>query len=150
MRHALAVVIVGVLASLALAKAPEVLEELTGTYRTTLAYEDLTAQDFREPADLVGTWTMTFHEGGYLDYTYRSETPEGMYEINSVYVVHNDRIYVGAETGAYRCQDIYGVTAGVYSWSRQSNGSLVLTAIEDGCIERRIVFTAHPLIREPE
>ena len=86
-------------------------------YRTSLVCEDLTAQDSYDPADGVGTWRVTFHEGGRLKYAYKSETSARTDEVESVFVVHDDRIFVDTEVGAYRCQDMYGVTAGVYSWS---------------------------------
>ncbi len=132
-------------AGAALARPPEVIRELAGTYRTTLVYEDLTAQDFYIPDDLVGTWTVTLRVDGHIEWHYESASSARSYDMSSVYVIHDGRLLVGADTGLYPCQDGYDVTAGVYAWSWQDD-ALAFQAVEDACHERRIILTAKPLV----
>ena len=132
----------------ALAQTPAILDALSGTYRTRLVYEDLAAQGFHQPYDLVGTWTVSIRPDGHVEWHYDLPSGPGpsSYDMSSVYVVHGDRLYVGADTGAYPCQDLYGVTSGVYAWSWTDDEALDLTVIDDACPERRIILTAKPLV----
>lgn len=126
---------------------PAVLEALSGTYRTTLVLDDLLAQDFDVPYDLVGIWTLTIRIDGIVEWHYDMPSGPGpsSYDMSGVYVVHDQRLYFGAESGDYPCQDLYGVTSGVYTWSWRDDGALDLAVVEDDCSERRIILTAHPL-----
>ena len=139
------VLVVGAMAGAGLARPPAVVRELAGSYRTTLVYEDLTAQNFYVPGDLVGEWTVTILADGHIGWHYLSDSGARSYDMTSVYVVHDGRLLIGADTGRYPCGDIYDVTAGVYTWSWQ-DGTLGFTAVEDGCHERRIILTAKPLV----
>jgi len=132
-------------APVALAQTADPYAELSGTYVTTLDMDDLVAQGFGIPTDLVGTWTVAIHEDGHILWRYDATTGDRSYEMSSVYVVHDGRFLVGADAGLYPCQDLYDVTAGVYTWWWQ-DGDLAFTAVEDACPERRIILTARPLV----
>ena len=139
------VLMVTALAGAALARPPAVIRDLAGSYRTTLVYEDLAAQGFYVPGDMVGEWTVTILADGHIGWHYVSDSGARSYDMTSVYVVHEDRLLIGADTGRYPCSDVYDVTAGVYTWSWQ-DGSLAFSAVEDRCHERRIILTAKPLV----
>lgn len=121
----------------------DAIDELSGTYETTIELEDALAQGYARQTDLVGTWTLTIREDGHVVWTYEASCGCDSYGMNSVYVVHDGRFLIGATVGRHRPRD-EGVTAGVYGWSWQ-DGALAFEAIDDGSIERRIVLTAHPL-----
>lgn len=89
--------------------------------------------------------TVTILADGHIGWHYVSDSGARSYEMTSVYVVHDGRLLIGADTGRYPCCDVYGVTAGVYTWSWQ-DGSLAFNAVEDRCHERRIILTAKPLV----
>lgn len=139
------VLVVAALAGAALARAPAVIRDLAGSYRTTLVYEDLTAQGFYIAGDLVGEWTVTVLEDGHIGWHYVSDSGARSYDMTSVYVVYDGRLLIGADTGRYPCGEVHSVTAGVYTWSWQ-DGSLAFATVEDGCHERRIILTATPLV----
>src|SRR6056297_3120093 len=138
MRILFIMALVGSLVTLAHALPRAVLEELAGTYQTTVTQADIEAQEFYLPVDLVGTWTITLREDGDIIWHYESATNARTYEMRGVWLVHGDRIYVGHETGPHPCN----IASGVYTWT-WADDALVLTASEDPCIQRRIIATAH-------
>jgi len=135
---------IAVTASTAGAQSLALLVELSGTYQTTIAFEDAVAQGFYGRTDLVGDWTVTILEDGHIEWRYEAPDDSDSYEMSSVYVVHDARLLLGATTGRHRPRE-QGVTAGEYTWSWH-NDALVLEAVDDGAVERRIVLTAHPLV----
>jgi hypothetical protein len=121
----------------------DAIDELSGTYETTIEVGDVLARGYAGPIDLVGGWTLTLREDGHIVWTYEAPCGCDSYGMNSVYVVHDGRLLIGVTVGRHRARDA-GVTAGVYAWSWQDD-ALVLEAVDDGWLERRIVLTAHPL-----
>ena len=121
---------------------------LAGSYVTTLTKDDLRAQNFYIDKDLVGTWTVQIEEDGHVHWSYLGPGGERSYTLTGVYVLHRGELVLGAEEGPYACRDLYGVTSGAYRYE-PSVDALRLTVVEDACIERRIILTAHPLQPSP-
>lgn len=117
---------------------------LAGSYATTLTRDDLRAQNFYIDEDLVGAWTVRIDEDGHVHWSYLGPDGERSYALTGVYVLHRGELILGAEEGPYACRDLYGVTSGAYRYEPSEDG-LRLTVVEDACIERRIILTAHPL-----
>jgi hypothetical protein len=143
-RILLALLALALAAQAALAQSLALLLQLSGSYETTIELEDALAQGFAGRTDLVGDWTVTIREDGHIEWHYEASDDSYSYDMNSVYVVHEARLLIGASSGRHRPRE-QGVTAGVYTWSWQDD-ALVLEAVDDAALERRIVLTAHPLV----
>lgn len=132
---------------------PTEFEALTGTYRTTISREDIEAQNCVQEVDLIGNWEIEIDAAGMI--TFRFEPlryqPEedfgGMpYQNRHVYLIDAGQLKLGAGSGKHLCC-LAGVPVnGVYEWTADSE-SLEIVAIEDLCLARRVVLTAHPLVR---
>jgi hypothetical protein len=115
----------------------------TETYTTTITAEDVAKYGLPSPYPeiLVGDWEIIFGEEGIFEVrnltTRRSG--QGAYRANPAVLIF------GKDTGELAC-----IPPGdaPYKWS-VSGKTLTLTETYDRCWGRYIVFTSHPLLREP-
>jgi len=112
----------------------------TGTYTTTITADDVAGTPPFFQDLLIGDWSMTYKEdGGFEVYNLTTgQSAQGKYVVNPAVVV-----FVGKDTGQLAC-----LGAGVYKWTTTGN-SLTFTAVSDQCLGRFIVFTSHPLAKQP-
>jgi hypothetical protein len=112
----------------------------TGTYATTITAADVAGLPPFFQDLLIGDWEMIYKEDGSFEVhnlTTR-QSAQGKYVVNPAVVV-----FAGKDTGQLAC-----LGAGVYKWTAPGN-SLTFTAVSDQCLGRFIVFTSHPLTKQP-
>jgi len=150
---------IAALAALGLAPAlaqgigPSEFEALTGTYGTTITREDVEAQNCVQDVDLIGNWEIEIDAAGIMTFRfeplrYQPEEDFGgvPYQNRHVYLIDAGQLKLGAGSGKHLCC-LAGVPVnGVYEWTADSE-SLEIVAIEDLCLARRVVLTAHPFVR---
>jgi len=112
----------------------------TGSYTTTITAGDVTGLPPFFQDLLIGDWEMTYKEDGGFDVYNLStgQSARGKYVVNPAVVV-----FVGKDEGELAC-----LGAGVYKLTTTGN-SLTFTAVSDQCLGRYIVFTSHPLVKQP-
>ena len=143
----------GLGSALAQGIGPSEFEELTGTYRTTIVREDLETQNCVREVDLIGNWEVEIDAAGIVTFRFEplsyqpGEDFGGMpYQNRHVYLIEEGQLKLGAGTGKHLCC-IAGVPVnGVYAWTA-ADETLQVSAIEDLCLARRVILTAHPLRR---
>jgi hypothetical protein len=87
--------------------------------------------------DTAGRWELTLAEGNRYSFTYLAFLfAEGRYTLTQDQIVFSD------EEGPYACTGPGEETA-TYKWDFDGK-ALTLTTIEDECIVRNVVLTAHP------
>ena len=108
-----------------------------GTYTTTMVAGDLPAG---APADmatqLVGPWVLAFGDNGHA-----LVSLSGRQVVDATYSSSGNELTLGQDTGEYACN-----SNARYTW-HAAGGELHLTKVEDTCVGRSVVLTAHPLVR---
>jgi hypothetical protein len=113
----------------------------TGTYITTITYEDVAYLPVVFQELLMGEWQIIFYEDGSFEVSNQTtgKSTQGNYVVNPAVVAFPG----GKPTDELSCRG-----AGVYKWT-ETGGYLTLSAVNDVCGGRYIVFTSHPLESQP-
>jgi hypothetical protein len=102
-----------------------------GVYTITITLEDNIGYD------TAGTWLLTLAEGNRYSFTYFAFVfAEGRYSLT------RDQIAFTDEGGPYPCKGPSEET-GTYKWALDEK-ALILTTVEDQCVVRNVILTAHP------
>ena len=115
----------------------------SGIYSTTIIAADLPAEVPPEfVAILVGYWEIEFTDSGsFIVNKDGSPVAVGRYNSNPGRVIMSD------QDGLLACTDAPGIGTGIYRWTLSGN-DLLLTTVNDRCVGRNLVLTAHPLTKE--
>jgi hypothetical protein len=116
----------------------------TGTYTTTITYEDVAKYGLPPIYHeiLEGEWELTFNADGSFEVrnTATEASAQGAYFANQTVFIY------GKDSGQLAC---YSPAKAVYKWS-VSGDTLTLTAVSEHserCWGRYIVSTSHPLVK---
>lgn len=123
----------------------EPMTAMLGTYTTTISNQDVVDGGFNFWQDLAGDWVIDFNADGSVDLHYKFHERE--YTVTGSFVVADDTITFGEESGEYACNELYDIDDVTYRWQIVDD-TLIFETSDDPCHERRIVFTAHPLRRQ--
>ena len=110
---------------------------LVGVYTTTITKDDVASS--HELNNKVGSWLITFQVGGtYVGLVGYDAPIMGQYTMRQDQVVLKNLICLqGAGPGA---------ETGTYTWTLKGN-MLTLKVVSDLCPYRKLVATAHPLLK---
>ena len=92
---------------------------------------------------VIGAYTWSFNDNGTYSWTFNG--PNGGSD-SGPYQVSQGVLTIMDTTMSY-CADQWHAPTGTYSWVLKGN-MLILQAKDDGCLDRKIVLTAHPLLRQ--
>jgi hypothetical protein len=112
---------------------------IVGTYSTTITQQDI-ASMHASRLD-IGPHTWSFSGNG--TYIWVQIGPNGGSDTGS-YQVSQGALSI---TDPSWCADQFNAPMGTYSWVLKGH-MLILQAKDDGCLDRKIVLTAHPLLRQ--
>ena len=114
-----------------------------GTYGTTITEVDVPAAFPAEAIPLfIGQWQTTFSEGGRF-----TIAKDGEVVVEGRYTVTTDQLIFTDEKGPMNCADAGEGPSGTYQWNLDGK-TLPLTLLEDDCLGRVTVLTAHPWSRQ--
>jgi hypothetical protein len=115
----------------------------TGTYTTTITAADVAKYGLPSPYHelLVGDWEMIFREDGSAEISNITTGQSGQ----GSFLATQTTLIFGKDSGELAC-----IPPGnaVYKWSVSGN-TLTVTETYDRCWGRYIVFTSHPLVKQP-
>jgi hypothetical protein len=113
---------------------------IVGTYSTTITKQDIASMPDRSFD--IGPYTWSFNDNGTTNWTQHG--PNGQGTETAQYQVSKGTLSV---TDSSYCASEFNAPGGMYSWVLKGN-MLILQAKDDGCWDRKIVLTAHPLLRQ--
>ena len=110
---------------------------LVGVYTTTITKSDVASS--RELSSEIGTWLITFQVSGTYVALLGNDPP-----IMGQYTMTQDRVMLKNPA----CIQSAGPSAetGTYTWTLKKN-MLTLKEVSDLCPYRKLVATAHPLLK---
>jgi len=114
---------------------------IVGSYSTTITKQDIASMPDRKID--VGTYMVSFIDDGSFSVTEfgpNSGSEDGSYQVSQGVLTIMDATYSS-------CADQWHAPTGTYSWVLKGN-MLILQAKDDGCLDRKILLTAHPLLRQ--
>ena len=114
-----------------------------GIYTMTLTEADIPESFPPEIVQLlVGVWETEFTESGsYI------VSKDGYPALVGRYNSNPGRIVMTDLQGPLSCTDAPGIATATYRWTLAGD-ELVLTTVNDRCVGRNLVLTAHPLQRQ--
>ena len=110
---------------------------LVGVYTTTITKDDVASS--HGPNGEVGTWLITFQVGGTYVGLVGSDAP-----IMGQYTMTQDQVVLKNLTCLQSAGP--GAETGTYTWTLKGN-MLTLKVVSDLCPYRKLVATAHPLLK---
>ena len=111
---------------------------IVGTYDTTITKKDVASMPGRSFD--IGPYTWSFNDNGTTSWTQygpNAGSENGQYQVSQGALSLTDPY----------CNSAWSAPTGTYSWVLKGN-LLILQAKDDGCWDRKIVLTAHPLLRQ--
>ena len=112
---------------------------IVGIYSTTITKQDI-ASMHASTLD-IGDHMWSFN--GNSTYSWQQFGPNGGID-RGTYQVSQGALSI---TDSSYCADQWNAPTGTYSWVLKGN-MLILQAKDDGCLNRKIILTAHPLLRQ--
>ena len=112
---------------------------IVGIYNTTITKQDIASMHTSSLA--IGDYTWSFNDNGTYSWTFNGPnggSDSGPYQVSQGALSITDSSY---------CADQWHAPTGTYSWVLKGN-MLILQAKDDGCLDRKIVLTTHPLLRQ--
>lgn len=113
---------------------------IVGTYSTTITKQDIASMPDRRFD--IGPYTWSFNDNG--TYSWAQFGPNGGSPETGPYQVLQGTLSI---MGSSYCASEFNAPGGTYSWVLKGN-MLILQAKDDGCWDRKISLTAHPLLRQ--
>jgi hypothetical protein len=112
---------------------------IVGIYSTTITKQDI-ASMHASTLD-IGDHMWSFNDNStysWQQFGPNGGTDRGTYQVSQGALSITDSSY---------CADQWNAPTGTYSWVLKGN-MLILQAKDDGCLDRKIVLTTHPLLRQ--
>ena len=113
---------------------------IVGTYGTTITKQDIASMPGRSFD--IGPYTWSFNDNGttrWAQFGPNGGGPEtAQYQVSQGTLTLRDSTY---------CATQFNAPGATYSWVLKGN-MLILQAKDDGCWDRKITLTAHPLLRQ--
>lgn len=117
---------------------------IVGTYTITITQKDVAANP--DLASDLGTHTWVLKDDG--TYFWKLHTPAnsnlGSFNIDGTYQIAQDEVSM---KDALCANYLNAPGAGTYTWQRKGN-TLILQVKSDDCVDRKLVLTMHPLVKQ--